>query len=168
MAEDPAFPWDVFLELQQSTDTAIITARSHAADEALSTILNEWACGKASSTADDIRQRFVSLRASRSKKYRARAGAEESLIHHEVNRYHVADSFEIAAYRELSGRLLDEITISDRELVVEILGEGHEYHEVAARLSVPVGTVKARISRARNRLRQSGATRGILEALRAA
>src|SRR5262249_55422536 len=50
-------------------------------------------------------------------------------------------------------RALDGIRADDRDALLLMAWNGLSYHEVAAALDIPVGTVRSRISRARLRLR---------------
>lgn len=168
MAGDLPFPWDTFLELQQITDTSRISARAHAADEALTSLIDEWSKGRAPATREALTQRFWILVGNRSKKYRSRAKAEDQVLQYELSLHLTADSYELATYRELATRALDEIGPSENKLLVNVFGDGLSYREVAAKLGKPVGTVKALVSRVRKRVCNSANGCIVLRVLKAA
>lgn len=58
-------------------------------------------------------------------------------------------SVELVEFRRAFAKLSDE----DREVLLLIGMEGHTYEEASEMIDVPVGTVKSRLSRARDRLR---------------
>lgn len=71
------------------------------------------------------------------------------------DRYHRADA-ELDAVGDV-GRVaaaLTELSPGDRDALLLFAIEGLTYQEVAAALSVPIGTVRSRISRARRQLRE--------------
>ncbi|TNE36520.1 MAG: sigma-70 family RNA polymerase sigma factor [Alphaproteobacteria bacterium] len=52
------------------------------------------------------------------------------------------------------GDAMEEMTDEHREILVMICVQGMRYHEVACQLGIPVGTVRSRLSRARDQLKQ--------------
>lgn len=168
MAEDLVFPWNTLLELQLLTDEATISARSHAADEAFATLLDEVAEGRAPATDEGLTERFWTLAGNRARKYRSRLAAEGQVLHHELKQRWTADSQDIAVYRELVVLAFAQINLADGEILTKVFGDGLQYQELAAKLGKRVGTVKAQTSRARTRMCKSRAAVLILAALRAA
>ena len=56
------------------------------------------------------------------------------------------------AFKEMAGHF-DRLPLRDKVVLSLVVIEGMKYEEAAAMLNVPVGTVRSRLSRARNRLK---------------
>lgn len=83
----------------------------------------------------------------------------QALVMHEVDRdidpYHaVTEAIAMRAARDPILRALDQLRGVDRNILLLVALEGLSYSETAQALSIPVGTVRSRLSRARTRLRQ--------------
>jgi hypothetical protein len=168
MTEELPPLWSAVLELQQLTDASTITARSHAADEAFATVLDEIKPDGGYPAIEAIRQRFFNLTANRAKKFRARSAVESEVVYHERLHRSSGDAQTVALYRQLVAVTLDTVSVNNATALVAILGEGLAYEEFATRVSKPVGTVKAIVSRTRRRLRECEELQPVLDALRAA
>lgn len=58
---------------------------------------------------------------------------------------------ELTEFRRAFAKLSDQ----DKEVLLLIGMEGHSYEEVSGMIDVPIGTIKSRLSRARDRLRKA-------------
>ena len=63
-----------------------------------------------------------------------------------------------AAGGELLARVLGELDPGQRDVLLLFAWEGFSYEEIATALDVPIGTVRSRLARARDRLRAAMAT----------
>jgi DNA-directed RNA polymerase specialized sigma24 family protein len=168
MTEDLSPLWSALLDLQQLTDSARISARSHAADEAFAAVLGEIDPDVDPPSPDAVRQRFSNLISNRAKKFRARSAAEAQLVHHEQMHRYRADAHAATLYRQMTATALSTLKGTDAAALTDVCGEGLEYHELAAKLLKPIGTLKAIVSRARRQVRESFELRHIVDVLRAA
>jgi DNA-binding NarL/FixJ family response regulator len=168
MAESLPHPWDAFGRLQAATNSHVISAWTNASDEALTELLEELAAGVVPSNATAIEQRHRALTANRAKKYRHRATLEDQVVHHMRRQQQRPDQADLAGVRQLVALASASLPAEDRELLRDVLGNGMSYREAASRLAKPVGTLKARISRLRRRLRDGRVGERIRMALAAA
>ncbi len=70
------------------------------------------------------------------------------------------DALEAAQRAELLAAAFERLPVRDREILALCVGRGMSYEEVAGALGVPVGTVRSRLSRSRQRLRELVAISG--------
>ena len=157
MDETLPSPWDTFLQLQAVSDSRIVNARTNARDEALTELLEELALGGGVSLdAAVMTRRYRALSANRSKKYRYRAELADQVAHHQRHEHLGHDSLYLAELREQAALALAGLAPQEQDLLRQIFGNGRSYREVASRLSQPIGTVKARVSRLRDQIRARG------------
>jgi hypothetical protein len=147
------FPWGTFLELQRLSDSHVINARAHAQEEALAEILEDIAIGSCPTDPDAMRQRYRTLAANRTKKFSYRTKVADQVAHHDESQRRAPDQHDLAAFRQLAKLTASGISRDDYGLLVEILGAGASYRESATVHKVPVGTLKARVSRLRSQIR---------------
>lgn len=159
MDESLPFPWNTFSELQRATDTSVV---SHARDEALSELLDDFADGSVPRDSEAMLRRYRSLVTNRAKKYRSRRQVARQVEHHERRRLERHDAFERAADREIATVALRAIDEDDRQLFSEIFIRGWSYEEAAKSRRRPIGTIKARISRLRKQMRDDCTRRGVV------
>ncbi len=168
MAEALPFPWDTFFQLQAVTDTRVISARSHAREEALSELLEELAVGAGPSDTGAMQRRYWALTTNRAKKYRHRTGLADQVAYHHQLGHQALDHSEIVALQELVTLASCALPHEDRDLLDGVASSGMAYREIALQLGKPVGTVKARVSRLRRQIRDSHVGRTIQLAMAAA
>jgi DNA-binding NarL/FixJ family response regulator len=159
------FHWNAFGELQAVVDGAIVTARAHGREEALSQLLDDHAHGVGSADAETMQRRFASLAANRAKKYRRRAAAAGQIAAHMRSR-HSTDAWEPVDVQQLVDLVARELT-DDELALAGCLGREFSYNEIAGEVGKPIGTVKAEISRMRRRIRGTPLGRYILTVLAA-
>jgi DNA-directed RNA polymerase specialized sigma24 family protein len=147
-------PWDTFRRLQAITDSAVVTARTNAREEALSELLEELATGEVPSDAAAVERRYWALTGNRAKKYRYRAALADQVAHHEQHGHQHRDQPDLPALRELVALASEGLAPHDRELL-QVISAGTPYSDIASRLGRPVGTLKARVSRLRRQVRDS-------------
>jgi DNA-directed RNA polymerase specialized sigma24 family protein len=78
-----------------------------------------------------------------------------------------ADAHATVLYRQLTMTVLSAVKATEAEALADVFGEGLEYHELAAKVAKPVGTVKAIVSRARRRIREAKELRHVADVLAA-
>jgi len=150
-------PWDIFLQLQVATDSLTVNARTNAREEALTDLLEGLAAGAGVGLdAEAMARRYWALSANRAKKYRYRAGLADQVVHHQRHEHLGHDSLALAELREQAAHALAGLAPQDADLLRQVFGYRRSYREVASRLGQPVGTMKARVSRLRDRIRARG------------
>jgi len=152
MVEVLPFPWNTFQRLQAATDSRIINARTNGREEALTVLLEELAAGKVPPNAETMERRYRTLSANRAKKYRYRVELGQRLVYEHQGERLGYDHCDLLAFRELTRLALAKLLPRDWELLQEV-GNGTSYRELARRLGKPVGTLKARVSRLRRQIR---------------
>jgi RNA polymerase sigma factor (sigma-70 family) len=168
MAESLPFPWDAFGRLQAAIDSRVVNTWNNARDEALTELLEELAAGVVPVGEHAIEQRHRKLTASRAKKYRHRVRLEDQVAYHFQHQQPTQDQASRAGLHQLVVFASEGLPTADRELLREVFGDGRSYREVASKTGKPVGTLKARVSRLRRKIRNSRVSETIRVALAAA
>lgn len=145
-AIDPSTPWGVVLQLQKTVATATRrSARSLADEEALDAAIEMAASGAASLRT------IGNLPRNRAVKHRARIGREVDSPEMDFPTS-ATEPGETAAARELATQTIRLLSPGEFDLFAD-LATGMSFDEVAIKTGVPAGTLKARASRARTRIR---------------
>lgn len=143
-------PWDELARIQAEVadDKPRTRARRQALDDAYSVVLDELG----EHTAASLRQRFSNLVSNRRRKFRERRAIEKFLVRGDTEADDALDPVEILSRREVAAQVLTEVGPGERALLWAV-AEGRSYEDLAAEAREPAGTIKARVSRLRTRLR---------------
>ena len=154
MAEVLPFPWDTLQRLQAATDSPVINARTKGREEALTMLVEELAEGQVPPDAETMERRYRTLSANRAAKYRHRKQLERQAAYEQGRQPVGPDHSDELALRELAGLAASQFAPGDWELL-QAIGSGKSYSEVALTLGKPIGTLKSRVSRLRCHMRNS-------------
>lgn len=152
MNEVLPFPWNTLRRLQAVTDSTIVNARTNGREEALCLLVEELALGKIPSSAEAMERRYRTLSSNRAVKYRNRKSLAEQVAYELQAKHAEQDPAELMTVRQVTAVVLERVEQEEWELL-QLLSEEATYSEVAGKLTVPIGTLKARVSRLRHRLR---------------
>ena len=125
-------------------------ALRQAIDDAYTTLVDEVD----RHTARSLQRRFLNLVSNRRPKYRRRQAIESLLARSLSTEDTAAEPVELLARREIGEMVLAAVRPDERALLWGV-AEGRSYEELARAVNEPVGTLKARVSRLRGRLRSS-------------
>jgi DNA-binding NarL/FixJ family response regulator len=154
MVEVLPFPWCTLLRLQTAANSRVVNARTQGQEEAISLIIEELAVGEVPTNAETMERHYRTLSANRAGKYRHRTMLARQVAYEHQVRHVDHGPTEVIALQQVTTLLSEELTSQDWELLREI-GDGTSYSEVGRKLGVPVGTVKARVSRLRRHMRNT-------------
>jgi len=165
MAEILSFPWNTLQRLQAASNSVVVNARSMGREEALTVIVGELAAGKVPPDEEAMERRFRTLSANRAVKYQTRKQIEAEAA--DLNRIEpvLHDLSDELAVQELTSLASSQLTLEDWQLLQDI-GNGEPYIELALESRKSVGTLKSKVSRLRSRIRNSTVGRTILEAVK--
>jgi DNA-binding NarL/FixJ family response regulator len=166
MVEVLPFPWETLRHLQEDTDSFLVNSYTKGKEEALCSLVEELAAGMIPSDAEAMERRYRTLSTNRSAKYRYRSLLGGQIAYERQVQHSDYDPIELITLKQLTVLVSAELAAQEWELLREI-GNGASYLEVARKLDVPIGTVKARVSRLRHKLRNvevAGIIRQVLKA----
>lgn len=167
MVEVLPFPWDTLRRLQTATDSWLVNPRTKGREEALLRLVEELAAGKVPSSPEVMERRYRTLSANRAVKYRHRTTVAGRVAYEHRVQHVDLDPSELTALKELTVLVAAKLAPQDCWLMREI-GDGASYREVAQELGMPVGTVKARVSRLRHYMRNTEVAKIIRQTFEAA
>ena len=143
-------PWDELARIQAEVadDKPRTRARRQALDDAYSVVLDELD----KHTDASLKRRFANLVSNRRRKFRERRAIEKFLTRGVTEADDALDPVETLSRREAAAQVLNEVGPGEQALLWAV-AEGRSYEDLASEAGEPSGTIKARVSRLRNRLR---------------
>lgn len=142
-------PWDELTHIQSIVEKQRPSspAEMHGIDEAYTMVVSEVT----EHTAQSLRRRFWNLVSNRVPKYRRRNAIENRLAWG-TPAEGARDPIEVLVQLELVSIVQTEVEPGE-DMLLWGVATGRSYEELASAMGVPVGTLKARASRLRRRLR---------------
>ena len=145
--------WQGFADLHRCADRTILDHKAFAIDDALEGMLDRMRRGQYDTTSGSERRRVKNHLTNRTKIHRHRANLVRTKLAHGAPLYDETRPANSVILMEQLGQIRAQTTEVEYESLYH-LAAGDAYADIARRRKVPVGTLKAEVSRCRARLRR--------------